>query len=285
MNQPQKIAYLGPAATYSHEAALKQFGPSAQYLPMRSIPDVFFAAARREVDFGIVPVENSLEGSVTYTLDMFARPDPELANLTISAELYLPIVTNLLVGPNGPQNLAEIKLVYSHPQALAQSRGWLQQNLPQVEFQEVSSTARAAELALENPQAGAISNRQTAEQYGLRILAPAIQDADFNQTRFLIIGDQPFETVAGQHGRATTGIMLSIKDRVGALHAITSIFVKYQLNLNRIESRPSKQKAWDYFFFIDFNGHPSQPEVAAALREFNNETTWVKVLGSWLRET
>jgi chorismate mutase/prephenate dehydratase len=285
MNQPQRIAYLGPAATYSHEAALKQFGPSARYLPMRSIPDVFFAAARREVDFGIVPVENSLEGSVTYTLDMFARPDPELASLTISAELYLPIVTNLLVGPKGPKNLAEIKLVYSHPQALAQSRGWLQQNLPQVEFQEVSSTARAAELALENPQAGAISNRQTAEQYGLPILAAAIQDADFNQTRFLIIGDQPYEAVAGQHGRATTGIMLSIKDRVGALHAITSIFVKYQLNLNRIESRPSKQKAWDYFFFIDFNGHPSQPEVAAALRELNNETTWVKVLGSWLRET
>lgn len=285
MNQPQKIAFLGPAATYSHEAALKQFGPSAEFVPMRSIPDVFFATARREVDYGIVPVENSLEGSVTYTLDMFARPDPELANLTISAELYLPIVTNLLVGPNGPQNLAEIKLVYSHPQPLAQSRGWLQQNLPHVEFQEASSTARAAELALENPRAGAISNRQTAEQYGLRIMAPAIQDADFNQTRFLIIGVQPYEeTVVGQSGRATTGIMLSIKDRVGALHAITSIFVKYNLNMNRIESRPSKQKAWDYVFFIDFNGYPSQPNVAAALQELNNETSWVKVLGSWLRE-
>ncbi|MDB5080690.1 MAG: hypothetical protein JWP00_2614 [Chloroflexi bacterium] len=284
MNQALKIAYLGPSATYSHEAAIKQFGPDAEFLPMRSIPDVFFATARGEVDYGIVPVENSLEGSVTYTLDMFARPDPELANLTISAELYLPIITNLLVGPNGPQNLADIQLVYSHPQPLAQSRGWLLNNLPHVEFQEVSSTARAAEMALENPRAAAISNRQTAEQYGLRIMAPGIQDADFNQTRFLIIGFQPYEAVAGQNGRATTAIMLSIKDRVGALHAITSIFMKYGLNMNRIESRPSKQKAWDYFFFIDFNGYPSQPNVAEALQELNNETSWVKVLGSWLRE-
>ncbi len=284
MNQPQKIAYLGPAATYSHEAAIKQFGPDARYLPMRSIPDVFYATARREVDYGIVPVENALEGSVTYTLDMFARPDPELASLTISAELYLPIVANLLVGPEGPQTLAEIELVYSHPQPLAQSRNWLQQNLPQVEFQEASSTARAAELALTNPKSGAISNRLTAEMYGLRIIAPSIQDADFNQTRFLVIGYRPFEANLNQHGRATTAIMLSIKDRVGALHAITSIFVKYGLNMNRIESRPSKQKAWDYFFFIDFNGYPSQPNVGAALEELNNETSWVKVLGSWLRE-
>ena len=283
MNQPLKIAYLGPVATYSHEAALKQFGPEAEFLPMRTIPDVFYATARREVDYGIVPVENSLEGSVTYTLDMFARPDPDLANLTISAELYLPIITNLLVAPDGPQSLAEIELVYSHPQPLGQSRVWLQQNLPHVAFQEASSTARAAELALENPKAGAISNKQTAEQYGLRIMAPAIQDADFNQTRFLIIGYQPYEA-AGQEGQATTAIMLSIKDRVGALHAITSIFVKYGLNMNRIESRPSKQKAWDYFFFIDFNGHPSDQNVAAALEELNNETSWVKVLGSWLRE-
>src|SRR5947209_10939449 len=122
MNQPQNIAYLGPAATYSHEAAIKQFGQNTQYIPMRSIPDVFYATARREVDWGIVPVENALEGSVTYTLDMFARPDPDLASLTISAELYLPIVGNLLVGPDGPRTLAEIELVYSHPQPMAQAR-------------------------------------------------------------------------------------------------------------------------------------------------------------------
>jgi chorismate mutase/prephenate dehydratase len=283
MNQPQKIAYLGPAATYSHEAALKQFGPDAEYLPMRSIPDVFYATGRREVDFGIVPVENALEGSVTFTLDMFARPDPEIANLTISAELYLPIITNLLTGPEGPKTLSEIELVYTHPQPLGQSRVWLQQNLPHVEFQETSSTVRAAEQALHNPKAAAISNRLTAELYGLRILAPAIQDADFNQTRFLVIGYRPYAHQPNQAGEETTAVMLSIKDRVGALHAITSIFVKYGLNMNRIESRPSKQKAWDYFFFIDFNGLPSQPNIAAALEELNNETSWVKVLGSWLR--
>ncbi|MBN9391792.1 MAG: prephenate dehydratase [Chloroflexi bacterium] len=284
MNQPQKIAYLGPAATYSHEAALKQFGPDAEYLPTRSIPDVFYATGRREVDFGIVPVENALEGSVTFTLDMFARPDPEIAELTISAELYLPIITNLLVGPEGPKTLSEIELVYTHPQPLGQSRVWLQQNLPHVEFQETSSTVRAAELALNNPKSAAISNRLTAELYGLQILAPAIQDADFNQTRFLVIGYPPYEHRPNHTGEETTAVMLSIKDRVGALHAITSIFVKYGLNMNRIESRPSKQKAWDYFFFIDFNGLPSQSNVAAALEELNDETTWVKVLGSWLRE-
>jgi chorismate mutase/prephenate dehydratase len=279
-----KIAYLGPAATFSDEAAHKQFGPTAEYRPMRSIPDVFLATARDEVDFGIVPVENSIEGSVTYTMDMFARPDPELAALNICAEVYLPIVENLLVAPEGPQQLEEIELVYSHPQPIAQCRGWLSQNLPNVELQEVSSTTRAAELAAANPKAAGIANTQAAEVYGLRILVPNIQDADFNQTRFLVITKQPLKPPeAFQAGRYTTALMLSIKDRVGALHAITSIFVKYQINLNRIESRPSKQKAWDYFFFIDITGHPTQPHLAAALEELSNEARYVKVLGAWLR--
>src|SRR5690242_19601620 len=121
----KKIAYLGPVASFSHEAARKQFGPQAHYQSMRSIPDVFLATARQEADYGIVPVENSLEGSVTYTLDMFARPDPELATLTISAEVYLPIIQNLLVAQDGPRQLEEIEIVYSHPQALAQCRVWL----------------------------------------------------------------------------------------------------------------------------------------------------------------
>src|SRR5215212_8109531 len=130
-----KIAYLGPAATFSHEAARRQFGPEAHYLPARSIPDIFYMTARREVDFGIVPAENSLEGAVTYTLDMFARPDPELAALTICAEHNLPVVQNLLVAPDGPNRLDQVRLIYSHPQALAQCRTWLQNNMPQAELQ------------------------------------------------------------------------------------------------------------------------------------------------------
>ncbi len=280
-----KIAYLGPAATFSHEAARKKFGAEAEYHSMRSIPDIFLTTARGEVDYGVVPVENSIEGSVTYTLDTFARPDPELATLTICDEFYLPIVLNLLVAPDGPRQLSEIKLVYSHPQPIAQCRGWLLENLPHVELVEVSSTTRAAELVGNNSQAAAIANRLAAEQYGLQLFAADLQDADFNQTRFLVIGHEPLAVIEeSQRGRYTTSIMLSIKDRIGALHAVTSVFVKYGLNMSRIESRPSKQKAWDYFFFIDFSGHPAQPQVAKALQELSDETIWVKVLGAWLRE-
>jgi chorismate mutase / prephenate dehydratase len=281
-----KIAYLGPAATFSHEAARKQFGADAEYVPMRSIPDVFWATARREADYGLVPVENSLEGAVTYTLDMFARADPELADLKVHAEIFLPIVLNLLVAGHGAQSFEDIELVYSHPQPLAQCRGWLRQNLPHAETQEVPSTTRAAEIAAQNPRAAAIANAMAAELYGMRLLATDLQDADFNQTRFFVIGrDDVVHPPASQSARYTTAIMLSIKDRVGALHAVTSVFMKYNLNMNRIESRPSKQKAWDYLFFIDFIGHPDESHVAAALEELNNETVFVRVLGAWLRES
>ena len=150
---------------------------------------------------------------------------------------------------------------------------------------EVLSTALSAQMAASNPRAAGIANRLAAEQYGLRVLATDLQEADFNQTRFFVIGSQPLPTndQPDPNAQPNTAIMISIKDRVGALHAVTSIFVKYGLNMNRIESRPSKQKAWDYLFFIDFIGHPSQTSVAAALRELNNETDWVRLLGSWLR--
>ncbi len=279
-----KIAYFGPAGSFTHEAARKQFGPTAQYLPTRSIPEVFYAAARGEADYGIVPMENSLEGSVTYTLDMFTRPDPELAALNVCAEVFLSIVQNLIVAQDGPKKLQEVELVYYHPQALAQCRGWLERNLAHAELQEASSTSRSAELAGQNLKAAGIGNVLAAEEYGLRILATDLQDADFNQTRFLVIAPRPLAAPeAINAGRYTTAIMLSIKDRVGALHAITSVFTKYELNMNRIESRPSRQKAWDYRFFIEFNGHPAQPQVAAAMQELSDETVWVKVLGAWLR--
>ena len=284
MNHLLRIGYLGPSATFSHEAARKKFGTTAEYVPSRSIPDVFYATARGEVDLGVVPVENAIEGAVTYTLDTFARPDPELTDLTIQAEFFLPIVQNLLVAPNGPQNLGEVELVYTMPQPLGQCRIWLHDNLPHAELQEVSSTAMAAELALSNPHAAGIANLLAAEKYGLTVLAPEIQDADFNQTRFLVIGLPTVQGVITHTEDYTTAIMISIKDRVGALHAVTSLFEKYNLNMNRIESRPSKQKAWDYLFFIDFIGHPQQPHVAALLHDLNNETDSVKLLGSWPRE-
>ena len=285
MKPPYKVAYLGPAATFSHEAARLQFGMTADYLPCRSIPEVFMTTARHEADYGIVPVENAIEGGVTFTLDMFARPDPLLADLRVWAEVNLPIVQNLLVAGDGPTHLDKIELIYYHPQALAQCRLWLNEHVPQAQLHEVLSTALSAQMAASNPRAAGIANRLAAEQYGLRVLATDLQEADFNQTRFFVIGSQPLPTndQPDPNAQPNTAIMISIKDRVGALHAVTSIFVKYGLNMNRIESRPSKQKAWDYLFFIDFIGHPSQTSVAAALRELNNETDWVRLLGSWLR--
>ncbi len=279
-----KVAYLGPAATFTHEAALKRFGNEADLKPMRSIADVFMAVEAGEVEFGLVPIENSLEGAVTYTLDMFGQPN--LDDVVIVAEVLLPISHHLMMAEGG--KLEDIKLLYSHPQSIGQCRGWLRTNLPDIEIQEVSSNARAAELVGNQPEIAAIAPRLCADQYGLHILASDIQDADFNQTRFFVIYKQrprwPLPVFENEEqGQPITALMISIKDRVGALHAVTGVFTRYQLNMNRIESRPSKQKAWDYVFFIDFVGQPSQPHVATALRELATETTWAKVLGSWIR--
>ncbi len=277
-----KVAYFGPVATFTHEAAIKEFGPTAEYLPQRLIPDVFWMVARGEADFGVIPVENSIEGAVTHTLDMFGQSGIE--EVHICQEIYLPIIQNLLTSPDGPQSLNDIKVVYSHPQGLAQCRNWLYENLPEARLQEATSTAAAAQIAAKEKDSAAIANRLAAEQYNLRIFQPAIQDADFNQTRFLVIARQDTPFTSAGVGREVTALMLSIKDRVGALHAVTSVFIKHNLNLNRIESRPSKQKAWDYVFFIDFFGHPKESNVAAALQELQSETVWVRVLGAWLRE-
>ncbi len=279
---PIKVAYLGPEATFTHEAAVKKFGPAALYLPQATITDTFVKVASGEIDYGVAPVENSLEGAVTNTLDMFGRAD--LEDIKICDEIHLPITQNLLTHPEGPLALEDIRVVYSHWQALAQCRQWLQDNLPRAELQETKSTAAAAQIAAENKECAAISNRLAAEKYGLKIFQAGIQDADFNQTRFLVISRQLTPHSSDGAGRPVTAIMLSIKDRVGALHAVTSVLLKYGLNLNRIESRPSKQKAWDYVFFIDFFGQPSQPSVASALKELASETVWVRVLGAWTRE-
>lgn len=281
-NKTLRVAFLGPAASFSHEAALKKFGSAGQsidYQPVKTIAAVFQAVERGEADYGIVPVENSIEGAVTYTLDTFGRSD-----LKINGELEMSIREHLMVAPAGPTDLAAIKLIYSHPQPLAQCRNWLKDNLEWAETQEVSSTAAAAEIVLKNPEAAAIGGPMVAETYGLQVLKMDLQDADFNFTRFLSISsDYAPRLPAEQRGQEKTALMLSIKDRVGALHAVTNILLKYNLNMTRIESRPSKQKAWDYVFFIDILGHPQDPSVAQALNELSEETIWVKVLGAWSR--
>jgi chorismate mutase/prephenate dehydratase len=281
-NAPLRVAYLGPAATFSHEAALKKFGESApvvDYIAVKTIADVFQTVEQEQAHFGIVPVENSIEGAVTYTLDMFNRSD-----LKIIGELELPIRQNLMVTPTSSDDLHEIRVVYSHPQSLGQCRGWLQENLKWAERQEVSSNVLAVEMANQNPHAAAIGGRLAAEKYGMRIIRYDLQDADFNSTRFLALGrDYAPRLAPDQRGTECTALLVSIKDRVGALHAVTNIMLKYDLNMTRIESRPSKQKAWDYLFYIEVTGHPQDNSLGQALAELEAETMWVKVLGAWSR--
>ncbi len=282
MEQVLRVAFLGPIATFSHEAALKRFDTGkneVRYMPVKTIAEVFQVVERGEADYGIVPVENSIEGAVTYTLDTFGRSE-----LKIVADFELQIREHLMVAAKGPADLSAIKLVYSHPQPLAQCRGWLKDNLNWAETQEVSSTAAAAELAAKRPDAAAIAGPLVAHQYQMQILREDIQDSDFNYTRFLVIGPEyATRPPTEERGQEKTALMLSIKDRVGALHAVTSTMLKYNLNMTRIESRPSKQKAWDYVFFVDVSGHPQDPAMAQALDELATETVWVKVLGAWSR--
>jgi len=262
------IAYFGPEATFTHLAAVRRFGSSLHYSPLKTISDVFEEVARNGADYGVVPVENSTEGVVTSTLDMFVDSD-----LKIVSQIILPI-QHCLVG-KGP--VTSIRKLYSHPQALAQCRGWLQNHLPHVEIIETSSTTRAAELAAIDRSAAAIASSLAAERYQLRLLHHDVQDNSTNATRFLVLGRQ----CSPPTGHDRTSLMLSISDEVGALHRALAPFRRYRINLTKIESRPSKRKAWAYFFFIDLDGHISEPRVARAISHVQPHCKFVKVLGSY----
>jgi chorismate mutase/prephenate dehydratase len=268
-----RVAFLGPEATYTHQAARRHFGHAAEYLPCRSIAQVFHETERGNAHFGVVPIENTIEGAVTHTLDMLAESD---LKIRICAEIMMEIHHHLL--GHGP--LSEIKRVYSHPQALAQTRRWLSEHLPHAELIEATSTVRGAELAASDREAAAVGPELAASLYGLQILARGIQDSADNVTRFLVLGPQ----MARPSGSDKTAIMFSIKDRVGALHDALGIFRRANINLTKIESRPSRRRAWDYIFFVDLEGHPDDPHVQAALRDLAQECVDVRVLGAWSRE-
>jgi len=268
LEKPLTIAYLGPEATYSHMASVKKFGSSLRYVPQANIADVFNEVAKGRADYGVVPIENTTEGAVTHTYDMFIHSD-----LKICAQTLLRIQHNLMSAGERPQ----IRTVYSIPQVLAQCRQWLQLNMPRVELLEVSSSARAAQIAKEDPSAGAIASELAAELYGLKIHERHIQDSSENVTRFLVIGRQsPPPT-----GNDKTSIMFSVRDRVGALHDCIACFKKYKINMTKIESRPNRQKAWEYYFFVDFLGHAEDARVKKALAELSQHTVFVKILGSY----
>ncbi|MBI2862373.1 MAG: prephenate dehydratase [Chloroflexi bacterium] len=271
LERPLSAAYLGPEATFTHEAAKRHFGSSAILVPAKSIDQVFLLTEKGEVDYGLVPVENSLEGAVSHTLDMFQDSE-----LNICAEVTLNITHALL----GRSPLKEIQRVYSHPQAIAQSRSWLSEHLAHAEIVEVASTARGAQLAAEEPGAGAVAPELAAELYGLDVLARNIEDSATNVTRFLIIGKQ----MSPRSGRDRTALLFAIRDRVGALHDALAIFLRHSINLSMIQSRPSRRRAWDYVFFVDLEGHPEDAPVKAAIDALSHECLFVKVLGAWPRE-
>jgi chorismate mutase / prephenate dehydratase len=268
LEKPLVIAYLGPEATYSHMASVKKFGASLRYEPMPNIADVFTEVAKGRADYGVVPIENSTEGAVTHTYDMFIHSE-----LKVCAQLMLRIRHNLMSAGRRDQ----IKKLCSIPQVFAQCRQWLQLNMPKAELLEVSSSSRAAQMAKDDPATGALASELAAEIYSLTIHDRHVQDSSENVTRFLVIGRKsPPRT-----GNDKTSIMFSVQDRVGALHDCIASFKKSKINMTKIESRPNRQKAWEYFFFVDFLGHADDARVKKALAELAKHTMFIKILGSY----
>lgn len=262
------IAYLGPEATFTHQAAIRRFGSSLHYSAQKTIADVFTEVSKNRADYGVVPVENSTEGVVTHTLDMFVDSD-----LKVVSQIILPVQQCLLSKSPRPK----IQKLFAHPQSLAQCRGWIQNHLPRVEIIETSSNARSAEFAAQEKNTAAIAGLLAAEKYGLPVLEHDIQDNAANATRFLVLGRQ----CSPPTGNDRTSLMVSILDKVGALHRALDAFRRYRINLTRIESRPSKRKAWAYFFFIDCDGHVQDDKVTKAVRLLEEQSSFVKVLGSY----
>ncbi|HOK79299.1 MAG TPA: prephenate dehydratase [bacterium] len=263
------IAYFGPAGTFTHQASLFQFGDKNHHVSCRTIESVFREVEKGRADYGVVPIENSNEGVVTHTLDMFVDSD-----LKITAEIILEIHHFLL---SREKKLAKIKKVYSHTQALGQCQRWLEENLSGALQVETESTAHAVRLAQKEPFSAAIGSEAAAEIYKMNILASNIEDFRGNATRFLVIGTN----YSQPSGDDKTSIMFSIKDRVGALHDMLVPFKKYNINLTRIESRPTKKKAWEYIFFVDFEGHKDDTNVRKALALLEKNCVFLKILGSY----
>ena len=271
LEAPMKVAFFGPKATFTHMAAMEQFGLSAELVPQKSIPAVFEDVEKGRALYGVVPVENSTEGMVSHTLDMFMESD-----LRINAEVMLEI-HHYLLSRSG--RIEEIKRINSHPQPIAQCRNWLADNLPDVPVMDVASTAVAAQIAGEDSTAAAIASELAAMLYDLKVVEARIEDQVNNFTRFLVIG----KGMAEKSGDDKTSLMFSVKDDVGILYRMLEPFSKRGINLSKIESRPLKKKAWEYIFFLDLTGHITDPVISEAIRELQGCCQFVKVIGSYPR--
>jgi chorismate mutase/prephenate dehydratase len=269
LEKTMRVAFLGPQGTYSEEAARKQFGSSAESEPCASIGEVFRRVEAGFAGYGVVPVENSTEGGVGVTLDLLQE-----TTLRICAEVVLPI-HHCLMGKGA--DMAALRVVYAHAQALAQCNEWLSRHLPNAQRVPVASNAEAARRAGAEPGTAAIASRAAAEIYALDLLAENIEDEPSNTTRFLVIGRQE----VGPSGRDKTSIAMGAANRPGGLHTLLGPLARHDVSLSRLESRPSRQGLWEYTFFLDLEGHQRDASVAAALSELRESAAFLKILGSY----
>jgi chorismate mutase/prephenate dehydratase len=270
LEKPLSVAFLGPEGTFTHAAALKHFGHFVQAQPLAAIDEVFREVESGQANYGVVPIENSTEGMVNHTLDSFVD-----SPLYVAGEVKLRIHHNLLCSTE--VDIASAKRVYAHQQALAQCRKWLDSHCPQIERVAVSSNGEAARLATEEDGVFAIASQMAAEHYGLQTLARNIEDNPDNTTRFLIIGSE----VVPPSGDDKTSIMVSVKNKPGALYHVLEPFHRHDVSMTRLETRPSNSGTWAYVFYIDFEGHVADDEVKAVIQEISPEAVEIKHLGSY----
>jgi chorismate mutase/prephenate dehydratase len=269
LEEPLTVAYLAPPATFTHQAARERFGEAVQYHPSRTIAEIFEDVERGRAQFGVVPIENSIDGAVNVSLDRLVQTD-----LIIAGELTLEIAQQLL---SRAADLKDVKRVLSHPQGLGQCRGWLAEHLPEVPQEETASTAGAAEIAANDPTVAAIASELAGRLYNVPVLRRRIEDNRQNTTRFLVIGRR----ACAPTGRDKTSIVFAMPNQPGALYRILEPFARTGLNLTKIESRPAKRMPWEFVMFVDFEGHRETPVVAGALSEAAERTVYLKVLGSY----
>jgi chorismate mutase/prephenate dehydratase len=270
LERPVTVAYLGPRGTFSERAALKHFGLAAEAVPVPSIDEVFREVESGAADFGVVPVENSTEGAVGRSLDLMPQTSAK-----VCGEVIVRIHHHLMAKQPGP--IGDVKRVFSHGQSLAQCHEWLNANMPKAERVAVSSNAEAARRASEEPGSAAVAGEMAAEHYGLAILASNIEDEPNNTTRFLVLGD--YEPKPS--GRDKTSLVLSSRNRAGAVYEMLTPFARRGVSMTKFESRPSKVAVWEYLFFVDIEGHRDSPSVAEALEEVGGIAGYIKVLGSY----
>ena len=273
LEAPQRVAVLGPEGTFTEQAAIEYFGSAANLIYCSSFDEVFHATAAGTAQFGVVGIENSSEGAVARSLDLFLR-----SPVHVVGEVSLLVRHNLLRQAN---DLNQVEVVMAHPQALAQCQAWLSQHLPHAERRAVSSNAEGARLAATNPAWAAIASERAAAQFGLHIVSHAIQDEAYNRTRFVIICLPQTLATPPATGRDCTSLVVSVPNRPGAVHDLLVPLKSNGVSMTRFESRPAKSGQWEYYFYIDLAGHPSQPNVAAALKELQGLCAFYKVLGAY----